>query len=294
MSGAPSIPERPARPLRRSEQHIRAGDGTRLFRRSWLPEHQRRVVLLVHGYAEHCGRYEELASWLARRGAAVHAYDHRGHGHSEGRRTHVRAFSELLDDLDLLLAFVHEEHGGLPVDLVGHSLGGLITLGFLVDRKPRVHAAVTSGAAVAVEASPGRILLARVLRRVLPTFRLRSGLDPEGLSRDPEVVRRYTEDPLVLPDMTTSFGAEMIAAAARVAERAADVEVPLLMLHGEEDPLCAADGSRAFAAGITTLGSDLRVYPKLRHEIFNEPEREQVYEDLWGWLENLSPAGPLS
>lgn len=294
MSGAPFIPERSSGPLRRSEQHLRAGDGTRLFRRSWLPESPHRTVLLVHGYAEHSGRYEEMASWLANRGAAVHAYDHRGHGLSGGRRAHVRAFSEFLDDLDAVLAAVREEHGGLPIDLVGHSMGGLIALGFLVDRKPSLHAAVTSGAAVAVDASPGRILLARILRGVLPTLKIGSGLDLAGLSRDPEVVQRYVDDPLVFRDMTTSLGAEMIAAAGRVAARASEVEVPLLMLHGEDDPLCAAEGSRAFAAAVPTAGSDLRIYPDLRHEIFNEPEREQVYRDLWSWLDQLSAGEPRS
>jgi alpha-beta hydrolase superfamily lysophospholipase len=247
------------------------------------------VLLLVHGYAEHSGRYEEMAAWFAARGAAVHAYDHRGHGRSEGPRCHVGRFDEFLDDLAAVLASLREQHRGLPVSIVGHSMGGLITLAFLTERQPAVASAVTSGAALSLGAvSPLRVALARALRRVLPRLALGSGLDPQGLSRDPEVVRRYLEDPLVERSMTASLGAEMLAAAPRTAAGAGRVAVPLLMLHGAADPLCLAEGSRSFHAGVGAGGSALRIYPELRHEIFNEPEREAVWQDVQAWLEERS------
>jgi alpha-beta hydrolase superfamily lysophospholipase len=227
-----------------------------------------------------------MALWFARRGCAVHAYDHRGHGRSEGVRCHVERFDEFLGDLAAVVDAVRGEHPELPLTLVGHSMGGLVTLAFLATRKPRVASAVTSGPALALGAvSPFRIALARAARRLLPRLAIGSGLDPEGLSRDPEVVRRYLADPLIVRTMTTSLGAELLAAAPRTAALAGDVEVPLLMLHGEEDPLCAVEGSRAFHAGLRTTGSALRTYPKLRHEIFNEPEREAIWQDVLDWLE---------
>jgi alpha-beta hydrolase superfamily lysophospholipase len=241
----------------------------------------------VHGYAEHSGRYEEMAVWFGARQHVVHAYDQRGHGRSGGPRCHVGRFEEFLDDLGAMLAAVRSEHPDLPLTLVGHSMGGLITLAFLTERKPAVASAVTSGAALSIGAvSPLRVALARGLRRLLPRFVLGSGLDPQGLSRDPEVVRRYLEDPLVSRSMTASLGAELLAAAPRTTARAGLVDVPLLLLHGAEDPLCAAEGSRAFHAGVRSPGSALRVYPELRHEIFNEPERESVWQDIASWLEN--------
>jgi alpha-beta hydrolase superfamily lysophospholipase len=243
----------------------------------------------VHGYAEHSGRYEGLGAWFAERGFAVHAYDHRGHGRSGGRRCHVAAFREYLDDLDGFLQIVRREHTGIPITLVGHSMGGLVAVAYLVDRRPPIHSAVTSGAGLAL--GPGvswlRVTTARVLRHLLPRLSLGSGLDPNGLSRDPAVVSGYLEDPLVVRRMTTSLAAELLGAVPATAERAAEVGVPLLMLHGEDDPLCPADGSRAFFDGVAVVGSDLRIYPKLRHEIFNEPEREQVYLDVFDWLEGL-------
>lgn len=240
----------------------------------------------MHGYAEHSGRYEEMAGWLARRGCAVHAYDQRGHGRSEGLRCHVERFDEFLDDLGIVLDALRNDQPDLPISLVGHSMGGLVTLAFLATRKPRIASAITSGAALSLgELSPVRVALARVVRRMLPRLAIGSGIDPEGLSRDPEVVRRYLADPLIVRTMTTSLGAELLAAAPRTAALAGEVAVPLLMLHGEADPICSPEGSRAFYAGLRAPGSALRVYPGLRHEIFNEPEREAVWQDLLGWLE---------
>lgn len=261
----------------------------RLFRRAWKPESPTRVLLLVHGYAEHSGRYEAMALWFAERGCVVHAYDQRGHGRSEGARCHVERFDQYLDDLALVLDAVRSEHPELPITLVGHSMGGLVTLAFLGLRKPRVSNAVTSGAALSIAAvSPLRVALARVARRVLPRLAIGSGIDPDGLSRDPEVVRRYLADPLIVRTMTTSLGAELLAAAPRTAALAAEVDVPLLVLHGEADPICPVEGSRSFHAGVRSPRTALRTYPGLRHEIFNEPEREAVWQDVLRWLEEKS------
>jgi alpha-beta hydrolase superfamily lysophospholipase len=245
--------------------------------------------VVVHGYAEHSGRYQGFGSWFAARGCAVHAYDHRGHGRSGGRRCHVRDFQEYLNDLDCFLEILRREHFQSPITLVGHSMGGLVTAAYLVGLRPAIHSAITSGAGLALGQGISRLRVGavRLLRRLLPRLSLGSGLDPNGLSRDPEVIRGYLEDPLVFRSMTTSLAAELLDAVSRTAARAAEVAVPLLMLHGEDDPLCPADGSRAFFDGVAITGSDLRIYPKLRHEIFNEPEREGVFLDILGWLAGL-------
>jgi alpha-beta hydrolase superfamily lysophospholipase len=275
-------------PLRRIESHFHGSGGQRLFRRSWLPPAPARVVVLVHGFAEHSGRYEELAGFLAERGCGVHAYDQRGHGRSEGPRGHVRSFDAFLDDLGRFVELVREEHPDAPLTLLGHSMGGLVSLAFLVERRPRIASAITSGPALVVDGvSAWRRTLARLLAQLWPRLSIPAGLDPEGLSRDPEVVRRYLEDPLVFRRMSAGLGAALMGAAGRTAGRAAEIQVPLLMLHGEEDPLCPVGGSRAFFEEVATQGSALRVYPGLRHEIFNEPERRTVYEDLWRWLEGV-------
>ena len=248
------------------------------------------MLVVVHGFGEHCGRYEGLAGWFARRGFAVHAYDQRGHGRSPGDRGHVDRFDLLLDDLEGFMQLAAEQHPGLPSVLLGHSMGGLVTTTFVCERKPAIARFAVSGPALAISRaiSPTRVRLARLMSRLCPRFGQEANLPLDGLSRDPMVVRRYVEDPLVHGRMSAALAAGMFDAQLRTARSAGHVEVPMLLLHGEDDPLCPVDGSRSFYAGLprdAVIGSAIKTYPGLRHEIFNEPEREAVYADLLGWLD---------
>ena len=245
------------------------------------------MLLLVHGFAEHSGRYEHVGAWFAARGCAVHAYDHQGHGRSDGRRGHVRRFADFLDDLEDVLAAVRAEHPGLRPHLVGHSMGALIVSAGLCERELEVASAATSGALLAIgeNFSQARIIAARVLRRIAPRLSLAAGLDPQGLSNDPAVARAYLDDPLVFAKMTSSLAVELMDAVARTASSAARVRAPLLMLHGEADPLCPVEGTRRFFAGLAVEPRRLQTYPGLRHEIFNEPEQARVFEDVYAWLQ---------
>lgn len=273
------------RGVRRIEARFPGTSGARLFRRAWIPPDPRRVLAVVHGFAEHSGRYENFGAWFADRGCAVHAYDQRGHGYSSGRRGHLRSFAHYLDDLSIFLETVRREQPELPLCLVGHSMGGLVVASYLRERRPEIACAVTSGALLdhPKGLSAARVWIARVLRWIAPRLRVPGGVDPEGLSRDPNVVRDYIEDPLVFSSATTSLGAELIDAVRRI-QAGGDVCVPLLMLHGGEDSLCPVDGSRRFFETLRVAGSDLKVYPALRHEIFNEPESEAVFSDLLEWI----------
>jgi acylglycerol lipase len=280
-------------PIRRTEGHFDGRQGIVLFRRSWLPPEPERVLAVVHGFAEHSGRYETLGAWFAGRGCAVHGYEQRGHGRSHGRRRHVAHFDEYLDDLDLFLAAVASEHPALPLFLVGHSMGGLIAAAHACERPSRMAGVVLSGPALRLPDgfSSGRRRALRVLRRIAPRLTIRSGIDPQGLSRDPEVVRRYLEDPLIDTRMTVSHAAALLGAVERTAGSASRVTRPMLLLHGGDDPICPPEGSRAFYDALRSPGSALRVYPMLRHEIFNEPERETVYQDLLDWLRERDAEG---
>jgi len=276
--------------IRRSESHQRgaprAGRAPLLFRRSWVPQTAAAQLVLVHGYAEHSARYEEFAAWLAARGIAVHGYDQRGHGRSEGVRCHVDRFDDFLDDLDLVLESARQAEPELPTAILGHSMGGLVVAAFLADRRPPVAAGVLSAPVLMVGSgmSRARAAGARLIRRLAPRLALGAGLDANGLSRDPEVVRRYLADPLVYRTMTPSLAVELLDAAPRTLARAVEVQVPVLLLHGTEDPLVMAEGSKTFHGGLRVPGSALRCYPGLRHEILNEPERSRVYADIHDWL----------
>jgi alpha-beta hydrolase superfamily lysophospholipase len=278
--------------IRRVEARFTGRGGASLFRRSWLPTGPPvRTVALVHGFAEHSARYDAVGAWLASRGAAVHAYDQRGHGRSADRLGRIGDFQGLLDDLDAFLAWTAEEHPGVPRVLLGHSMGGLVVAAHLRERQPDVVAAVLTGPALSIspDVSPWKRRLTGLVGGLLPGLRVRVGIDPEGLCRDPEVVRRYVDDPLVFDHVEAGFVPEMFDAIERTAAGAADVEVPLLVLHGEDDPLCLSEASERFHAGLRSSGSQLRIYPELRHEILNEPEREQVLNDILDWIESREP-----
>lgn len=272
--------------IRRSEHRVDGARGERLFRREWLPEHPERALLLVHGMGEHSGRYEHLGAWFAARGCAVHAFDHLGHGRSAGLPGHVQRFDHYLDDLEVILADVRRRHPLLPVFLVGHSMGGLIVAAFARERRPQLAGAVTSAAALRLgdDLSGATLVAARILARLVPRLRLRMELDPAGLSRDREVVEAYVADPLVFRRVTTSMANELFDAIRRTRAGGADVQLPMLMLHGEADPICPIAGTREFFEQLPSDDKTVRTYPGLLHEIFNEPEREQVFEDLLAWV----------
>jgi alpha-beta hydrolase superfamily lysophospholipase len=281
-------------PVRRREDQQRLSDRGERYCYAWLPPEPEHVLILVHGYAEHAGRYEEMAIHFAARGFAVHAYDQAGHGRTSGPRGHVDRFERLLDELVAFIERVRAEHPGLPIVLAGHSMGGLVTAATAAFRRPDIDRIVLSGALLELDANGSasrslRVALARVLSVLVPRLGFSTGLDAAGLSRDPEVVRRYLEDPLIKDRMSARFAAGLFSMLGRVREAADQIERPILILHGEADPICPASGSRRFHAGLAPAiaeRSRLSVYPSLRHEIWNEPERVAIWQDMLAWLEN--------
>ena len=274
------------RVIRREEGRLSTEDGTSLFRRSWLTSEPRRVLLLVHGLGEHSGRYDATGSWFATHDAAVHAYDHRGHGRSEGALGAAQALETLIRDVAFVAQRVRKEHPGLPLVVLGHSLGGLLVLRAAAQGLD-ADAFVTSGAALELTGqwSRWRIAALRALARIAPRVQIDNGVDPETLSRDPTVVQAYRGDAEVRRKVPLAFGAAILASLREGVAFAAAIRRPVLMLHGEADAVCPATGSRNAHAALAGGGHGLRLYPQLRHEILNEPEREQVLRDAQQWIE---------
>jgi len=246
-------------------------------------------MLFVHGFGEHSGRYEGIARWFAERGRSVHAYDQMGHGLSSGARGHVTRFDDYLDDLEFMLNRISAgDSHPLPI-LIGHSLGGLIAATLACERSPEISRLVLSGPALdlGADVSRGKIVMARLLRRIAPRLAMDAGLDHDALSRDPDVIRAYREDPQVHGRMSASLAMGMMEHQKTTSVSSCRIEVPVLLLHGEADALCPVASSRAFfekLAPNVASRSKIRTYPELRHEIFNEPEREEVFQDLLNWL----------
>lgn len=266
-----------------------AGHGAlRLYWRGWVPEDDvRAAVIVAHGYGEHGGRYGNLVERIVPRGFAVYALDHRGHGRSEGPRGHADRFAEFVADLHALRVRVEEEHRGKPLFLIGHSMGGLIAARYLLAHVSGLAGVILSSPAFGLANEPPRLLrwLGRLLSWVAPRTAFQSNVDPLLLSRDPAVGLAYASDPLVHRRATARFFTELKSAMHDTVERAVEIDAPILVLQAGDDRVVDVAATERFAAGLGGARKTLRLYPGLFHEVFNEIERERVFDDLERWLE---------
>jgi len=260
----------------------------RIYHQRWLPDGETRASLLVvHGLAEHSGRYMNLVRHFVPLGYAVYALDHIGHGRSDGARIYVERFTDYTDTLSAFREMIHRLQKGKPIVLVGHSLGGLIGALYLTEYQEGLTGAVLSGPAVKVADNISRftIFTGKILAAVAPRLRL-IALDAVGVSRDPAVVRAYENDPLVYRGkMTMRLGSEMIRAMQRIGVEAARIKLPLLILQGSDDRLVDPSGARMLHDRVSSTDKRIILYPGLYHEVFNEPEHDRVLRDVAAWIE---------
>jgi lysophospholipase len=261
--------------------------GRRIFRRTWLPEAPpRAVIALAHGFGEHSGRYEHVAAKLVDAGYAVYAVDHRGHGRSEGPRAVIDGFEKIVSDLDQMVVVAAGEHPGKQVFLLGHSMGGAIALRYTLEHQDRLAGLLLSGPLAAMDGAPApAVMVAKLISLVAPKLPI-AKLDANLVSRDPEIVRRYNEDPLVyhggVPAKTV---AEMAGQVNSWPASVGAITIPTLLMYGTADGLCPPRGAEMLKQKLGA--SDLTVIPYegLYHEILNEPEQERVMDDMLKWLD---------
>jgi len=261
-------------------------DGRTLFTRSVRPDGPRRATLvLVHGYAEHSGRYAHVANTFAEIGIGTYLFDLRGHGRSDGSRAYVRDFDLYLDDLDRVFENIPARSSDGPTFLFGHSMGGLIALKYTLDRDPSIRGLVLSAPAIEINPNLAPLLrrLARLLGSVAPT--LPTIRPPEGtISRDPEVVEDANNDPLNYHGRVKArTGAELLRAGASVRRRLEKLTTPFLVIHGTADALSSPEWSQRLYDRASAEDKMIHLYDGLYHETFNEPERETVLRDLQQW-----------
>jgi alpha-beta hydrolase superfamily lysophospholipase len=266
----------------------RTRDGLELRTLHWPAVGTTRAhLLIVHGIAEHAARHAHVASRFASAGIETHAYDLRGFGASTGRRAYVDRWSQYHDDVEDRLVSIRAVARDLPVILYGHSMGGLIAIGYALADPPRPEPdlLVLSAPAIAARLAHWKRALADVLGRVAPHLEIPNELPPGALSRDAEVEVAYRSDPLNMHRTTSRLGMELLHEQARVQSRLAQIgalPVPTYVLHGTDDPIVPVSAS----ASLERRGNvTRRVYPSLRHEMHNEPERDAVIGDTLAWIE---------
>lgn len=273
---------------RRDEGFFASKDGTRLFWRSETTDAEPKAWLgVVHGYGDHCGRYQKPIEAFVKDGFGVLTFDYRGHGKADGARGDVNLWTDYLEDMKAFFARLVDAAKGKPVFLVAHSHGALIATHFLATGAPAELKGVVFSApfyALAFEPPALKLLGAKLIKGLLPGFKIGNELKPEQLSRDPKWQEETKNDPLYLHSTTPRWFFECQAAQRRLAGLGASISLPLLMLAGTADPIASMPAAKAFFETVGAKDKTYKEYGDYRHEVMMELGREQVWADISSWL----------
>ncbi|XP_005992596.1 monoglyceride lipase isoform X2 [Latimeria chalumnae] len=270
--------------------HIVNADGQYLFCRYWRPQSApRALILIVHGAGEHCGRYDHLAQRLRGHSLLVFAHDHVGHGQSEGSRMVVSDFHVYIRDCLQHIDHMKKSYPGLPIFILGHSMGGAISILTACEKPNEFLGLVLISPMVVLNpesATPCKVFLAKFLNYLLPNLPLGS-IDPNWISRDKEKVESYAKDPLNYHGrLKVSFGIQLMNAVTMIEKALPNITWPFLLLHGDADKLCDIKGSYLMQEKAQSQDKTLKVYEGAYHALHGElPETASiVLHDLESWI----------
>ncbi|MCL7454189.1 MAG: lysophospholipase [Anaerolineae bacterium] len=271
-----------------SEGTFQASGDVELYYQRWRPDGIPRASLaIVHGFGEHSGRYGNVVDWFLPRGHAIYALDQRGYGRSPGSRGYVKSFAEYRQDLSAFLDLVRDAEAGRPLYLLGHSMGGLVVLNYVLHDPSGLDGVIASAPLLGtLPTSPLLTLLSKGLSHLWPGLTLETGLEVAALSRDRAVVDAYVNDPLVHNLGTPRLGTEFAKTIEWTQDHAADLALPCLILHGGADRLVDPEASRTFFEKVTFADKVRHEYEGSYHEIFNDLDKEVVFADMEAWLDD--------
>ena len=273
--------------MKHSEFEFKTFDRLSLFGQSWQPEDRpRAVVYLIHGLGEHSGRYSHVADRLTQAGYSMFAFDLRGHGKSPGPRGHIPSYEALMKDISSLLEVANKQFPQLSSFLYGHSLGGNLVLNYILRHQPQLKGVIVSDPwlRLAFESPRFKIILAQITDYIWPSFSQKNGLDTKVLSRDPEVVHAYENNPLVHDHISSRMFIGIYQSGYWALEHASEFSLPLLLMHGGDDKIISVKASGEFADQISE-NCTFKIWDGLYHDIHNEPEKEEVFKFLIDWLD---------
>lgn len=273
--------------MQHSEYYWTSKDNVKIFGQEWKPDGKVKAgIAMVHGLGEHCGRYTHVAEAFTNAGYSLTAFDLRGHGKSDGVRGHAASYDVIMADITQNIKLSKEHFPGVPTFLYGHSLGGNLSLYYCLTQKPQINGAIVTspGLGTASPVNPVTLALGKIMYHLLPATQLDNGLDRSGLSRDPEVEKKYSLDPLVHPKISARLALDLFANGAFIVEHAAEFPVPLLLMQGTADRLVNPRLTKTFANAAPLSKITYKEWEGFYHELHNEPEKAQVLKTMTDWL----------
>ncbi|MGJ3240135.1 MAG: lysophospholipase [Anaerolineae bacterium] len=264
-------------------------DGVQIHTKFWqATSTSERIVLIVHGLAEHSGRYQHVAERLTQAGYHVYALDHRGHGQSTGERLHVPKPDSFITDLKQFYERIRLAHPNAAFFMLGHSMGSVISLDFILTYPDAISAIAVTGTATDVSTTVSPLLrgFSQVVYALFPQAPISAPSGTSVLTRDPEMLRLAENDPLLYKGWTkTSVAKYVVETGEHIQERADKITIPILIMHGEDDTLTPISGSKIMYGRVGSSDKTLKIWPNMFHEILNEVEREAVIDTLVTWLD---------
>lgn len=272
--------------MRHDEGFFSARDNSRLFWQAEIPDAPRAHVALVHGYADHCGRYRRVIDSLAKDGFAVHSFDYRGHGKADGKRGFVARWSDYLDDLGAFWQRVRKAAGPQKTFLMGHSHGGLMSTHFAAGKPEGISGLILSSPYLKLALTPPamKVLGAKLVGTLVPWMPVKTEFTEQDLSRDVEWQKETAADPLYFHIVTPRFFTESNKAQVEALTLGPTLDLPVFMFVGEKDGIASPTATRAFFETVASSDKRFKEYPGMKHEVLCEIGKEEVWKDVSGWI----------
>jgi alpha-beta hydrolase superfamily lysophospholipase len=273
------------RKMKQTEYKIKGLRGNVLFYRAYEPDSKPfAVIIMIHGLSDHSGRYEHWAALFVQKGLAFASIDLTGHGYSEGKRGHA-SFARLYDDISSLMSEAENSFPGIPKILYGHSLGGNLVLNYYIEKKPVITGIIISSPWLKLSSPPYifKLVVAKLIKYVFPSFTVNDGLIPQKISRDPEVVRKYINDKLVHGKISLRLFFDTSLHGKKVISKSYQFNQPVLLMHGTSDDITSCKGSSIFVRN-TGIYTTFKKWDGCFHELHNEPNKLEIFEYIIGWL----------
>lgn len=260
-------------------------EGLNIFGLHWPVEAPKAIIGFLHGLGEHIGRYQEYAQQLNQAGYAVMGHDHPGFGHSEGKRGHISSYEALLDNAEQLVTSMAAYYPDVPLVLYGHSMGGNVLLNYLLSDRKKVQAAIASAPWIDLAFKPSalKVNLGKAVRALLPSLSMKNDLDTNHLSRDPDAVSNYENDPLVHDRITPNTGVFLMDKAEHLNNFRGQIDIPVLLMHGSADQITSFSATQAFADRVAG-NLEFKAWEGSYHEIHHDINKQEVMDQVIQWL----------